>query len=464
MKIYGYARVSKKEQAIEMNALDQQIARIKNAGVDDANILIDIESGRKDTRKNYKKLTKLIESGEVAEVVCTRVDRLGRSAISLSQFFSLCETKHVKVRCFDTPIDLTSPFGWHSAHQMLGLAEFESRLLAQRVHYGMEYFQKQGKVYNKPPLGYRKNSELKLEPNTDLCELAGMTYWEVAKECIRQLLEGHGAGSVAIYLNSVGIKLSHVGVSKWVDNPTLLGNTYYYRDQTKTYYANKAFKEPTIIYNTHPPLITEKEIKIIHQNRIKNRVNWNRHKVVSVFPLKGKFQCGVCGFAASRKMGGKNDTIPYIKCNQRNKAKHLCSNLTMVPYSDIFDQTIAAIITKSTQIIQKISSELHNDEIKESAELKALRQDLAGLESMRPNPAIATAIQDIKNQIVSLELTECQQLRQRETNEELQRKIAVVSQATFWKSLSESELIDTLDLFVDKVVITHGSVEILLTI
>ena len=73
--VLGYVRVSSREQALNSHALEQQIARLENAGVD--LVICDVQSGKKDNRPGLKRLLAMIERGEVSEVVITRIDRLG---------------------------------------------------------------------------------------------------------------------------------------------------------------------------------------------------------------------------------------------------------------------------------------------------------------------------------------------------------------------------------------------------
>ena len=79
MKV-GYARVSSKSQA-ETDALNQQVDRLRKAGAEE--ILTDIQSGREDSRKSYKKLLKLVKTGVATEVITTRLDMLGMNAIEI---------------------------------------------------------------------------------------------------------------------------------------------------------------------------------------------------------------------------------------------------------------------------------------------------------------------------------------------------------------------------------------------
>jgi hypothetical protein len=69
--ILRYARVSTREQALNSHALEQQEARLKEAGA--MKILTDVQSGRKNDRIQLKKLTKLIEAGEVKKIIWIKI-------------------------------------------------------------------------------------------------------------------------------------------------------------------------------------------------------------------------------------------------------------------------------------------------------------------------------------------------------------------------------------------------------
>ncbi|KAB8333461.1 recombinase family protein [Scytonema tolypothrichoides VB-61278] len=129
--IVGYARVSTNAQA-DGEALDQQIARLKAAGAED--IFVDVESGRSvkrssavsgacpqdigNRRPQFKKLLALVETGKVKELIIARIDRLGRSVISLHKAIKLIEENGVELRVLDASVDPNSPFGWFSISKL----------------------------------------------------------------------------------------------------------------------------------------------------------------------------------------------------------------------------------------------------------------------------------------------------------------------------------------------------------
>ena len=70
--IYGYARVSTKEQ----NEI-RQIRALEKFGVNPDNIFIDKQSGKDFQRTNYKKLIRKLKPDDV--LVIKSIDRLGRN-------------------------------------------------------------------------------------------------------------------------------------------------------------------------------------------------------------------------------------------------------------------------------------------------------------------------------------------------------------------------------------------------
>ena len=78
MAIYGYARVSSREQN-----LDRQIAEIANYGVEERNIFREKKSGKNFDRVEYKKLLDILKVGDT--IVFTELDRLGRNMIEIEK-------------------------------------------------------------------------------------------------------------------------------------------------------------------------------------------------------------------------------------------------------------------------------------------------------------------------------------------------------------------------------------------
>lgn len=95
-KIYGYARISSKDQ----NA-DRQLVALKNFGTDI--IFVDKQSGKDFDRPQYKKLLRKLKPNDV--LVVKSIDRLGRNyAEILEQWRVITKDKGVAIVVLDTPL------------------------------------------------------------------------------------------------------------------------------------------------------------------------------------------------------------------------------------------------------------------------------------------------------------------------------------------------------------------------
>ena len=102
--IYGYARVSSKEQNLE-----RQIKELKGAGVEERNILMDKQSGKDFNRKSYNLLVgtdttaPLLREGDVLTVYS--IDRLGRNYTEImKQWQYITQEIKADIRVLDMPL------------------------------------------------------------------------------------------------------------------------------------------------------------------------------------------------------------------------------------------------------------------------------------------------------------------------------------------------------------------------
>ena len=152
-KVLGYSRVSTKEQAVDSQALEQQQARLREEGKA-GEILTDVLSGSRSDRPNFNRLMEMVRNREVDEVVCTRIDRLGRSLADLTQCTKVFIESGVNLRILDQQIDLSTPTGLLMANLLGALAQWETDLLSERVRHGKAYRRKQGLACESAPKAY----------------------------------------------------------------------------------------------------------------------------------------------------------------------------------------------------------------------------------------------------------------------------------------------------------------------
>jgi DNA invertase Pin-like site-specific DNA recombinase len=117
MTIYGYARVSTRDQD-----LSAQTAELMAAGC--AKVYREKVSGAKTDRAELAKVTGRLEPGDV--LVVTRLDRLARSTRDLLNVIDAVSERGAGFRSLkDTWADTTSPHGRLMLTVLGGLAEFE---------------------------------------------------------------------------------------------------------------------------------------------------------------------------------------------------------------------------------------------------------------------------------------------------------------------------------------------------
>ncbi|MGD1911718.1 MAG: fdxN element excision recombinase XisF [Rivularia sp. (in: cyanobacteria)] len=434
--IYGYARVSTVEQSLEYDALKQQVKRLENAGADV--VLVDIESGRSNKRKEFNKLLKLVEKGKVREIIVTRIDRLGRSDIDVIRTIQLFNDSGIILRILDAPIDISSSFGRFSASQMAALADFESRLLSERTRHGMAYFRSQGKL-QRACFGYKLNKEYKLEPDKK--------NFPISRQIVDKLLAGYSYRAVSKYLfEEYGVKFSVSGLRHWIENPAICGHTRYFTEMEHRRNPRNP-RPPMIIKNTHEAVATEAEINQIKQD-IKNKPRLFTGKKKPDYPLKGFLKCAHCGGGMFRLISRyKSGETHWIRCNKHARNVHLCPNKTNARLTNLTTQVIKRITQKAQEITEQSNVSTYNTV--EPPELLDLRQQLANLQAMNSsNPAIIAAIRDIENQIEA----EVIRLQYASKIDYDRLKLAwTYSQATFWESLDDGELRESFKTFVESV-------------
>lgn len=102
-KIYGYARVSTREQN-----LDRQIIALQQYGISDRDIVTDKESGKTLDRDGYTFLkNRLLRDGDV--LVVKSLDRLSRNKNHIKQELEYFKSRNIRVMVLDIQTTLIDP-------------------------------------------------------------------------------------------------------------------------------------------------------------------------------------------------------------------------------------------------------------------------------------------------------------------------------------------------------------------
>lgn len=149
--IYGYARVSTKEQNEE-----RQLIAMNDFGVD--RIFMDKQSGKDFDRPQYKKMVKKLKPDDI--LVIKSIDRLGRNYEEiLEQWRVITKEKNAAVVVLDMPLldtrkskDLTGTLIADIVLQLLSyVAQTEREFIRQRQKEGIEAAKARGVKFGRPP-------------------------------------------------------------------------------------------------------------------------------------------------------------------------------------------------------------------------------------------------------------------------------------------------------------------------
>ena len=158
-KIYGYARVSTREQNE-----DRQIIALKEMGVPEKNIFLDKLSGKDFERPQYKKLLRKLNSDAVLYI--KSIDRLGRNYLDLSeQWRIITKEKGADVVVIDMPLldtrrgkDLMGTFLTDIVLALLSyVAENERKSIRQRQKEGIAAAKIRGVKFGRPECALPEN-------------------------------------------------------------------------------------------------------------------------------------------------------------------------------------------------------------------------------------------------------------------------------------------------------------------
>lgn len=151
IKVYGYARVSTKEQN-----LDVQIDKIKKyCNVRDFELLdifTDKATGANTDREGFQTLVKNIDSNMygAGAVVIPKLDRIGRSVKNLIEIVEFLKSKKIDLISIGDSIDTTRPEGRLFFHMTAAFAEFERDRINERTREGREFALANGVKFGRP--------------------------------------------------------------------------------------------------------------------------------------------------------------------------------------------------------------------------------------------------------------------------------------------------------------------------
>ena len=152
MKTWGYIRVSTREQNP-----DRQIAAMRAAGIQDADMVIEKQSGKDFDRPEYQKLLRRLRQGDALFI--KSIDRLGRNYDEiLEQWRAVTKDKGADIVVLDMPLldtrrgrDLTGTLIADIVLQLLSyVAQTERDFIRQRQREGIDAAKARGRRFGRP--------------------------------------------------------------------------------------------------------------------------------------------------------------------------------------------------------------------------------------------------------------------------------------------------------------------------
>lgn len=475
MNIVGYARVSSREQAENGHALEQQIERLKSAGV--GKIYIDIESAyKRSDRPQLKELMASVQSGEVDLVLVTRLDRLSRQGAQSLAIFDEFAKANTILKALDEPFDLSTASGKMTAGLLAIFAQHHSDQKTEAVRHGLKHLRAR-KIPLKAPFGYVKNQVgncLVFDDKPFLCRLCDrveLSRFLLARELISSFLDLKSLRQTVSQIHSkYGIQsfgkqhisnhqrfyFSIEGFKGWITNPLIRGHLRY-------------TKSNEIYLNTHDALISEEEFqeveKILNWNRQHHGYQSHGYQKKAVYPLSGLILCAYCnrtmvhhGNLMNRKQLAKGTQEKerwqhYYKCQYSSVS---CIRQRMVRVSKIEEKLIDTLRQKSYDLVKskiQVTPTVVKSEI-----LLQLEAQLEGLRALGNNPVIKEAIAKIEEQISQEKFVSDSYQYSKEIESRKQLCLQAFSDGQFWLELQNEDKKRIYRELVDKILVRDGEI------
>ncbi len=195
-RIYGYARVSSREQN-----LDRQIQALRKY-VDDEHILTDKESGKNLNRPSYQALKGALGLRNGDTLIITSLDRLSRNKADIKQELQWFKEQNIRLKILDLPtsmVEVNKGQEWILdmiqnilIEVLASIAEQERITIKNRQREGIDAAKRKGKVFGRPKVSrpdefekiYQlwKNGELTAVAAIKKLELSSSTFYRMVKQ------------------------------------------------------------------------------------------------------------------------------------------------------------------------------------------------------------------------------------------------------------------------------------------
>lgn len=149
--IYGYARVSTVRQMKNGNSLEDQVAKLKEAGA--LEVVCDSYTGTKMERPEFSALLDRLQPGD--KLIVTKLDRFARTAVEGGAIVKTLHEKGVTIHILNMGIADGTPMGKLMVTMLLAFAEFERDMIVERTQAGKAIARADGKRVDGRPKKFK---------------------------------------------------------------------------------------------------------------------------------------------------------------------------------------------------------------------------------------------------------------------------------------------------------------------
>ena len=155
-------------------------------------------------RDGYNSVMKMVEDGEVDNLVVISLSRWGRNLGEIYKSVQLMEKKNVKFLSIKENIDTSSPYGRFTINLLSSLYEMELELIRERTKDTLKVKKQNNKVYSKTPYGFDRVKNDLVENKTEI---------RMMRKMFRLKESGFNYGDISRYLTKNRKKTKSGG--KW---------------------------------------------------------------------------------------------------------------------------------------------------------------------------------------------------------------------------------------------------------
>jgi len=182
----AYVRVSTNKQSSTGHSLDSQAALLTKLAEADGyqvEVIIEVSSGRKTTRPQLTDALIRLNTGKAAALYALDIDRLARSVKHLCDITDAAKRRGWRLVVSSANIDTSTPQGELFLNMLASMAQFESRIIGQRVERQHEARRARGVIWGVNE-GFSGNLAPEVRAAIYELSLEGKSLRGIANECV----------------------------------------------------------------------------------------------------------------------------------------------------------------------------------------------------------------------------------------------------------------------------------------